>query len=200
MPWVIDQRHSYVGFTIKHMMFTTIRGTFQEYYGLIDLNQNDLASSTFIGEINVSSIDTRVAKRDEHLRSAAFFHVERFPLILYKSHKIETQSENRFRVYGDLTIHGVTREIVVDGTYAGGPYRDPDGILRTGFSASSSLSRKDFGLLWNVALENGGVLVDDRVDIQLDIELLWQEDHPAGSHDHASANERMTPAIAAPGV
>jgi Uncharacterized conserved protein len=188
MTWVIDQRHSYVGFTIKHMMFATVRGTFQEYYGIIDLNQTDLASSSFIGEINVASIDTRVAKRDEHLRSEAFFNVERFPLILYKSTKVETQGENRFRVYGNLTIHGITREIVVDGTYAGGPYKDPDGIMRTGFSGSGSLSRRDYGMLWNVALESGGVLVDDRVDIQLDIELMWQEDHLAGTSEGAKVS------------
>lgn len=188
MTWVIDQRHSYVGFTIKHMMFATIRGTFQEYYGLIDLSQTDLASSSFVGEINVASIDTRVAKRDDHLRSEAFFNIEHYPLILYKSTKIETQSENRFRVYGHLRIHGVTREIAVEGTYAGGPYKDPDGILRTGFSASTTLSRKDFGLLWNVILENGGVLVDDRVDIQMDIELMWQEDHLDSSSEHAPSS------------
>lgn len=198
MTWVIDQRHSYVGFTIKHMMFATVRGTFQEYYGHIDLNQCDLASSSFIGEISVASIDTRVAKRDEHLRSEAFFNVERFPLILYKSTKIETQSENRFRVYGDLTIHGITREIVVDGTYAGGPYKDPDGILRTGFSGTGSLSRKDFGMLWNVALESGGVLVDDRVDIQLDIELMWQDDHLGGSREGATASASLTAASTVP--
>ncbi|MNR89853.1 hypothetical protein D3C72_208300 [compost metagenome] len=192
MTWVIDQRHSYVGFTIKHMMFATVRGTFQEYYGLIDLNQTDLASSSFIGEINVASIDTRVAKRDEHLRSEAFFNVERFPLILYKSTKIETQTENRFRVYGNLTIHGITREIVVDGTYAGGPYKDPDGILRTGFSGSATLSRKDFGMLWNVALESGGVLVDDRVDLQLDIELMWQEDHLVSTGEEATTSASKT--------
>lgn len=192
MTWVIDQRHSYVGFTIKHMMFATIRGTFQEYFGLIDLDLNDLANSSFVGEINVASIDTRVPKRDEHLRSPAFFNVEHFPLIMYKSTKIETQGENRFRVYGLLTIHGVTREIAVEGIYAGGPYKDPDGVLRTGFSATSTLSRKDYGLLWNVALENGGVLVDDRVDIQLDIELMWQEDHPAGSTERATTGAGVT--------
>ncbi len=198
MTWVIDQRHSYVGFTIKHMMFMTIRGTFQEYYGIIDLNFDDLASSSFVGEINVASIDTRVAKRDEHLRSAAFFNIERFPLILYKSTKIETQGENRFRVYGQLTIHGVTQEIVVDGTFAGGPFKDPDGILRTGFSGSATLSRKDYGMLWNVALESGGVLVDDRVDIQLDIELMWEEDHLASGSDRVATRAAMSAESAAP--
>ena len=193
MPWVIDHRHSYVGFTIKHMMFTTVRGTFQEYYGLIDLDLNDLASSSFVGEINVASIDTRVAKRDEHLRSAAFFNIEQFPLILYKSTKIETQGQNRFRVYGLLTIHGITRETAV-----GGPFKDPDGIMRTGFSASGTLSRKDFGLLWNVALESGGVLVDDRVDIQLDIELMWQADHLVAPGTAAMAQTSKTEASAAP--
>ena len=177
MTWVIDQRHSYVGFSIKHMMFTTVRGQFHEYYGHIDLNLNDLTSSSFAGEINVASIDTHVSKRDDHLRSEAFFDIERYPKILYKSTKIETMGQNRFRVHGNLTMHGVTCDIVVEGSYAGGPFKDPDGILRTGFSATTTLSRKDFGLFWNVALESGGVLVGDAVDIQIDIELMWQEDH-----------------------
>lgn len=192
MPWVIDQRHSYVGFTIKHMMFATIRGTFQAYSGQIDLKLNDLARSTFSGTIEVASIDTRVAARDDHLRSEAFFDVARFPTITYQSGKIETLSENRFRVYGALTIHGITREICMEGTYAGGPYKDPDGIMRTGFSASGELSREDFGLHWNLPLEGGGVLVGDRVQLQLDIELAWQEvdaGHaaaPAGAHATAA--------------
>lgn len=187
MTWVIDQRHSYVGFSIKHMMFTTVRGQFHEYDGTIDLNLDDLTSSTFSGAITVASIDTHVPKRDDHLRSEAFFDIARFPKILYHSTKIETLGLNRFRVHGDLTMHGVTRDIVVEGTYAGGPFKDPDGIMRTGFSATTTLSRKDYGLFWNVALESGGVLVGDAVDIQIDIELMWQADRPAAGDAQPAA-------------
>lgn len=190
MTWVIDQRHSYVGFTIKHMMFTTIRGQFREYSGTIDLNQNDLTSSSFSGEIEVASIDTRVPRRDDHLRSEAFFDVARYPTMHYQSTKIETLGGNRFRVYGDLTIHGITREVVVEGTYAGGPFKDPDGIQRTGFSATGQLSRRDFGLLWNVALESGGVLVGDAVDLQLDIELMWEAEARSGEPEAVTALQR----------
>lgn len=192
MTWLIDQRHSYVGFTIKHMMFTTIRGQFREYSGTIDLNQNDLTSSSFSGEIDVASIDTRVPRRDDHLRSEAFFDVARYPTMRYRSTKIETLGGNRFRVYGDLTIHGITHEVVVEGSYAGGPFKDPDGIQRTGFSATGKLSRRDFGLLWNVALESGGVLVGDEVDLQLDIELMWQAE--AGNEEPETASLQRRPA------
>jgi polyisoprenoid-binding protein YceI len=179
MPWVIDQRHSQIGFAIKHMMFTSVRGIFHRYHATIDIAPHDLVASHFSGAIEVASIDTHEPTRDEHLRSADFFDVATYPTIDYRSTKIEALGGNRFRVTGDLTMHGVTRPVVVEGEYAGGPYRDPDGTLRTGFSAAGDLNRKDFGLTWNAALETGGVLVGEAVHVQLDVELMWQEDAAA---------------------
>lgn len=178
MAWVIDNPHSYVGFAIKHMMFTTVRGQFRDYRASIDLNSNDLTRSRFAGEIEVASIDTREPKRDEHLRSPEFFDVERFPTICYQSGRIEALSGNRFRVYGTLTIRGISQEVVVEGNYAGGPYKDPAGVMRTGFSATGIVHRRDYGLNWNIGLETGGVLVGEDVTLQLDIELMWENGAP----------------------
>lgn len=178
MGWVIDRPHSYVGFTIKHMMFTTVRGQFRDYAGTIELMGDDLTRSRFSGEIDVASIDTREPTRDQHLRSPEFFDVERFPTLCYTSGRIEALGGNRFRVYGTLTLRGISQEVMVEGNYAGGPYKDPDGILRTGFSATGSVNRRDFGLNWNVGLETGGLLVGETVTLQLDIELKWEDGTP----------------------
>lgn len=172
MAWVIDERHSYVGFAIKHMMFTTVRGRFRRYRASIDIQPDNLTASRFCGEIDVASIDTYEARRDEHLRSADFFDVARYPTITYESTKIEAMGHNRFRVFGNLNMHGVTQEIVMEGDYAGGPYRDPDGLMRSGFSAAGTLNRLDFGLRWNVGLDTGGLLVGEAVSLQIDLELV----------------------------
>ena len=170
--WSIDRKHSYVGFEVKHMGFMTIRGVFHDYQATILISERDLARSRFSGTIAVASVDTRVQLRDEDLRSPNFFDAVRFPEIRYRSSHIETSGGNQFRVFGDLTIKDVTREIVLEGTYAGPPKRDPWGTLRTGFSASGAFDRKDFGMTWDVALPGGGSLVGATVTVHLDIELI----------------------------
>lgn len=174
MPWVLDQKHSHVGFAVQHMMFTCVRGVFHRYSGKIAINEQDLTRSQFSGEIEVASIDTHVTERDEHLRSADFFDATRFPLITYQSTRMEALGGNMFRVFGDLTIHGVTHEVVIEGEYAGQAIKDPWGAMRTGFTGHGTLDRRDFGLEWNQVLETGGVVVAHMVDLQLDIELVQQ--------------------------
>ncbi len=171
-PWSIDHKHSYLGFEVKHMGFITIRGVFHDYEATILLNERDLANSRFSGNIMVASVDTRVQARDDDLRSANFFDAERFPEMRYVSSRIETEGGNQFRVFGDLTIKDVTREVVLEGTYAGPPQRDPWGTLRTGFSARGAFNRKDFGMTWDVELPGGGSLVGEIVTVHLDIELV----------------------------
>lgn len=180
MPWLIDHKHSYVGFNVKHMMIALVRGHFSRYSGRIELNDQDLTESSFSGEIEVDSIDTREPERDAHLRSAEFFDVARFPLITFRSTRIEAIGNNRFRVMGDLTLHGITREVALEGEWAGPARRDPWGVPRTGFNATTSLNRKAFGLAWNQLLEAGGVLVDETVHVMLDIELTWQAEAGGG--------------------
>ncbi len=171
-PWSIDRKHSYVGFEVKHMGFMTIRGVFHDYEATILLNERDLARSRFTGTLFVASVDTRVPLRDEDLRSANFFDAERFAEIRYRSSRIETSGGNQFRVFGDLTIREVTHEIVLEGSYAGPPRRDPWGTLRTGFAARGAFDRKDFGMTWDVELPGGGSLVGATVTVHLDIELI----------------------------
>lgn len=178
MPWVIDKKHSYVGFSVRHMV-TNVRGRFCDYDADIQLNAEDLIHSRFSGSIDVASIDTHEAQRDEHLRSAEFFDVARFPTITYHSTRIQALGNSTFRVYGDITIHGVTREVVVEGEFAGAARKDPWGVLRTGVSATGTIDRHDFGLVWNVPLEAGGLLVGGTITMQLDLELMWVDEAKA---------------------
>ena len=169
--WNIDAAHSGVHFSIRHMVISKVRGRFAKYAGSIDLDDADLARSTVQVTIDAASIDTGVADRDTHLRSADFFDVEKFPELRFRSRKIEKVAEGRYRVLGDLTIRDVTREVTLDVGY-GGQATDPWGNVRAGFVAKTSLDRKDFGLTWNQVLEAGGILVGERVDIDLEIEAV----------------------------
>lgn len=199
MSWQIDRRHSYVGFEVKHMMVALVRGRFTRYDGRIDINRNDLTRSTFVGEIEATSIDTHEPERDRHLRSVDFFDVERFPLITFRSTMIEAQGGNLFNVTGDITIHGVTRPILLEGYWAGEPRKDPWGQLRTGISAAGTLNRKDFGLTWNRFLEGGGVLAGDEVRVQVDIELTWQDaPGPASEAAPGATRPAAAPAVRRP--
>lgn len=173
MTWQIDASHSHVGFSVKHMMIATVRGTFNAYQGTLELDPQDLTRSKIAGEIDVASIDTREPKRDEHLRSADFFDAENHPKISFQSKQITHVAGNEYKVTGDITIRGITQEIVLDVEYAG-IHKDPWGGTRTGFTVTGALNRKDFGLTWNAALETGGVLVGDKIKLELEIEAVQQ--------------------------
>jgi polyisoprenoid-binding protein YceI len=153
------------------MVIAKVRGRFASWSGNLDLNEADLARSKLDVEIDARSIDTGNAQRDEHLRSADFFDVEQFPTLRFVSRSIENVAPDRFHVLGDLTLHGVTREVVLN-VERGGEAQDPWGNRRTGFAATTSVQRSDFGLVYNQALETGGVLVGDRVDIELDVQAV----------------------------
>lgn len=174
MRWTIDPVHSHVGFAIKHMMISTVHGQFHRFSGTLELDDHDLSRSSASGSIEVASLDTGVANRDEHLRSGEFFDVAQFPTIAYRTSQIEQTGDHTFRVTGDLTIRGVTRAIDLEVEY-GGKRMAPDGQTRIGFHASGTLNRKDYGLVWNVALEAGGVMVGDTVQIYVDAEAVRQE-------------------------
>jgi polyisoprenoid-binding protein YceI len=169
--WNIDATHSTIGFSIRHMVFSKVRGRFLAYTGAIRLDDADLASSTVEVAIDAASIDTGTDQRDGHLRSADFFDVERFPELRFRSTRIEDVGGGRLRVLGELTIRDQTREVVLDAESAGRG-KDPWGNQRIGFVARTSIDRKDFGLAWNQLLEAGGVLVGDRVDIELDVQAV----------------------------
>jgi len=169
--WNIDTTHSGVNFSIRHMVVSKVRGRFTKYSGSVQLDEDDLTRSTVQATIEASSVDTGTAQRDEHLRSADFFDVANFPELRFESQRIEKLSEDRYRLVGDLTIRGVTRGVALDVEY-GGRAKDPWGNERIGFIARGELDRKDFGLGWNQLLEAGGVLVGDRVDIELEVQAV----------------------------
>lgn len=169
--WKIDSAHTEAAFAVKHLMISTARGRFGAVEGLVEFDPSDLASASTQVTIDASTIDTREAQRDAHLRSADFFDVEKYPSLTFKSRRVDHISGDTFKLVGDLTIKDITREVVLDVT-SHGFQKDPWGGERTGFSAKMAISRKDFGLLWNQILETGGFAVGDDVKITLDVELV----------------------------
>jgi len=171
--WQIDPAHTLVELSTKHMMFTTVKGRFTGVRGTILDHEDDPSQSSVHAEIDAATITTGDAQRDTHLRSADFFDVEQYPTITFNSTRIEGKREH-FRIVGDLTIRGTTREVVLDTTF-NGRGTNPYGKEVAGFSAETQINRKDFGLNWNLALEAGGFLVSDNIKISLDIQAVRQE-------------------------
>lgn len=168
--WTIDASHSGIHFSVRHMVFAKVRGRFGAYSGTLKLDEADLTRSAVEVEIDAESIDTGVADRDKHLRSADFLDVASFPKLRFVSKKIEKQGSG-YLVHGELTIRDVTRAVTLEAEF-GGKAKDPWGNERVGFTAKTTLERGDFGLKWNQALEAGGVLVGERIDIELEVELV----------------------------
>jgi polyisoprenoid-binding protein YceI len=168
--WDIDVSHSAIQFHVRHMVISKVHGRFAKWAGAIQLDPQDLPSSSVEVTIDAASIDTQVADRDAHLRSPDFLDVAKHPQLTYRSRKIEKAGEG-YRVTGDLTLHGVTREVVLDAEFSG-TGKDPWGNERAGFAAKASLDRRDYGLAWNAALEAGGVLVGEKVEISIELEAV----------------------------
>jgi len=168
--WKIDTAHSSATFSIRHMMVSNVRGEFGNLTGTLMVDDADLTKSSVTAEIDAATINTRVAKRDEHLKSPDFFDVSKFPKLTFKSTKVE-KAGNQLKVTGDLSIHGVTKSIVLTAELPTPAIKDPFGNTKRGFSATAKINRKDFGLHWNKALEvGGGVVVGEEVSINIDIE------------------------------
>ena len=172
--WQIDPSHSQVSFSIKHMMVATVRGNFSRFKTELHFNPENLLETRVRAEIDTASIDTRDEKRDEHLRSADFFHVDQFPKMTFVSKRMEHRGDNEYLLVGDLTIIGVTREVELEVEY-NGTNTNPWGVQCAGFSATASIDRTDFGMTWNAELETGGLLVAKAVKLQLDIEAALQD-------------------------
>lgn len=172
--WTVDPMHAEVGFAVKHLMISTVRGRFGAVEGTVVVNEADPSQSRIDVTIDVTSIDTRQEMRDNHLRSADFFDAENHPKMTFVSKKFIGDLTDEFKVVGDLTIRGNTREVTLDVTPTGRG-NDPWGNERAGFEAKAKISRKDFGLEWNQALETGGVVVGDEVKISIDVELIKQK-------------------------
>jgi polyisoprenoid-binding protein YceI len=170
--WNIDPTHSVAEFKVKHMMISNIKGSFPKVSGALTLDESDPTASSVEASIDVASLETRDSTRDGHLKSADFFDVEKFPAMTFKSTKVTAARAGEGTVEGDLTIRDVTRKVVfaVEGPTA--PTKDPWGNLRVAVSATTKISRKEFGLVWNTLLETGGALIGDEVTITLDVEFV----------------------------
>ena len=171
--WTIDPAHSDVEFAVKHLMIFMVRGWFADVKGTVVMDDSDPAKAEVDVVIDANSIDTREARRDAHLKSPDFFEVEKFPLITFKSTRVTDVQGNQFKLVGDLTIRGVSREVTLDVT-SEGRAKDPQGAERAGFSAATRVNRKDFGLNWNQALETGGVLVANKVRVEGEVQFVRQ--------------------------
>ena len=172
--WTIDPAHSSVELAVKHMMFTTVRGRFKDFTGTIVVDEQNPDKSTVEVEIAAASLDTGVADRDGHLRSADFLDTEQFPAITFRSKRVEgamKQEGDHFRIVGDLTIRGTTFEVTLDCVYEG-MGKDPWGGTRAGARATARIDRRDWGLKWNQTLETGGILVANEVRIEVEVQAV----------------------------
>ena len=169
--WDLDLVHSSINFTVRHLMVSKVHGRFANWSGTLSFDPSNPTSGQVDVQIDAASIDTRDAQRDGHLKSADFLETDAHPHITFKSTKVEKKSGNDYSVSGNLTIHGTTKPVVLDVEYSGYA-KDPWGGERIGFSAHTSINRKDFGLAWNQALETGGILVGEKVEIQIELEAI----------------------------
>lgn len=170
--WTIDPTHTEVGFKVKHMMFTNVKGNFNDYSAEIDFD-NDLKEANLQFEAKVNSIFTNNTDRDNHLKSADFFDAEQYPTLNFKSTKIEGDG-NEYQITGDLTIKGITKPVTLNGEFSG-LMTDPWGNTKVGINLDGKINRKDFGLTYNAALETGGVLVGEDVKLNAEIQLVEQK-------------------------
>ena len=169
----VDPTHTQVAFAVRHLMIATVRGSFKDVQGTVRIDAADPSRAAVDVRVNIGSIDTREPQRDAHLKSADFFDAERFPVMTFRGGRLTGGIDGNFKLAGDLTIRDVTREVVFDVTPEGRGM-DPWGNERAGFSATAKISRGEFGLKWNQALETGGVVVGDEVRISIDVELVKQ--------------------------
>ncbi len=169
--WTIDPMHSDAHFSVKHMMISNVDGDLGHISGSVNYDGKDLKKANVDANIDATTINTREPKRDAHLKSPEFLDTAKYPNIDFKSKKIEPLADNKFKLFGDLTIHGVTKEVVLDGEKTEA-IKDMQGNTRMGANAATVLNRKDFGLTWNGTLDNGGAVIGDDVNIKLNLELV----------------------------
>ena len=170
--WNIDPTHSAAHFSVRHLMISNVRGEFSKLSGSVVLDPADLTRSNVEVNLETSSINTREPQRDEHLRSADFFDVANHPSITFRSKRITASGPEQFKLAGDLTIRGVSKEVTFDVEGPTPAIKDPWGNMRSGVSATAKINRKDFGLVWNAVIESGGVAVGDQVSITIEAELV----------------------------
>jgi polyisoprenoid-binding protein YceI len=174
--WDIDPAHTTIAFSVRHMMVSNVRGQFAKFNGHVDADPANPTAAKITASIDAASIDTANQKRDEHLRSPDFLDVAKFSAITFTSKKIEKAGEAKWKVTGDLTLHGVTREVVLDLSDVTPPIKDPMGNLRAGAEARTTINRQDFGVSFNKTLDGGGLVVGDQIAITIDVEVTRKAD------------------------
>jgi polyisoprenoid-binding protein YceI len=172
--WQIDPAHSSAQFSVRHLAISTVRGAFSKVTGTVLLDESDVTKSSVNVSIDVATVDTREPDRDKDLLTDKFFDVAKYPTITFKSKKVEQVAPGRLKVTGDLTIHGVTKEVALDVEGPTAPVKDPGGNQRAAASATTKINRQDYGVKWNATMDNGGVVVGDDVSITLDVEMIKQ--------------------------
>jgi polyisoprenoid-binding protein YceI len=170
--WQVDPAHSEALFSIRHLTISTVRGGFSKIKGTISFDDKDPSKSVVDVAIDMSTVDTREPKRDDDLRSDKFFDVTKYPTMTFKSTKVEQVSAGKLKVTGDLTLHGVTKEVVLDVDGPSASIKDPWGNQRAAASATTKINRQDFGVKWNKTIDNGGVMLGDEVSITIDVEMI----------------------------
>jgi len=170
--WELDPAHSSVAFAIRHMMISTVRGQFKTFTAKAVGDPASPATASIEATIDAASIDTANEKRDTHLKTPDFLDVAKYPTITFKSKKIESAEQGKAKVTGDLTLHGVTKEVVLDVEGPSGVIKDPMGNTRAGAHATTKINRKDFGIVWNKAMDGGGIMVGDEIDVTIDVEAV----------------------------
>lgn len=190
--WNIDPRHSSAHFIVKHMMISNVGGDLGHITGTVEYNGKDLTKATVKANIDASSIDTHEPNRDAHLKSPDFLNVDKFPSISFRSKKVEPEEKGKFKLIGDLTICGITKEVALDAEGPSAPIKDPHGNTRIGVSADAVINRKDFGINFNKTIDNGGALVGDDIKVELNIEMTQalRAAQPAGARSANSVVNR----------
>ena len=170
--WQIDPAHTAASFAVKHLMISTVRGEFKGVAGTINWDDQDITKSTVDVTIDAKTVDTSEPNRDKDLKSDKFFDVEKYPTITFKSKRVEQVSVGKLKVTGELTIHGVTKEVVLDVEGPSASVKDPWGNTRAAISATTKVNRQDYGVKWNANIDGGGVVVGDDVNITIDLEMI----------------------------
>ncbi len=179
--WQIDPNHSAAQFAVRHLAISTVRGAFTKVNGTIQFDDKDISKSSVEVTIDADSVDTRVPNRDKDLRSDHFFDVQKYPTITFKSTKVEQVEPGKLKVTGDLTIHGVTKPVVLDVEGPTAAVKDPWGNQRAAANASTKINRQDYGVKWNATMDGGGLVVGDDVAITIDLEMVQKPAAKSGN-------------------
>jgi polyisoprenoid-binding protein YceI len=190
--WEFDPAHTSIEFSVRHMMVSTVKGLFEKTSGTLELDDKDIAKSTVQVTIDLATVNTREPKRDGHLRSPDFFDVAKFPTATFKSTKVQKAGKNKLKVTGDLNLHGITKQVVLEVEGPTDSFKSPSGHMVRGVHATTKIDRKDFDIGWNKVLDNGGLLVGNEVSLELNVEIVEKAAEPPAAAPPTAAPTKST--------